>query len=56
MAKIIENTKGRRQVKLNFADIQSIIQEYQAQYNRIKNVTELCKYFEYFGIFLVEDV
>ena len=56
MAKIIENTKGRRQIKLNFADIQAVVQEYQTQFERIKNITEICKYFEYYGIFLAEDV
>ena len=56
MAKIIENIEGRRQIKLNFADIQSIVKEYQTQFERLKNVTKLCKYFEYFGIFLPEDI
>ena len=55
MAKIIENKKGRRQVKLNFADIQWIIEEYQTQFLRTKNVTKLKEYFEFFGIFLPED-
>ncbi len=56
MAKIIENAKGRRQIKLNFADIQSIIEEYQIQYSRIKNISELNDYFEYFGLFLPEEL
>lgn len=56
MAKIIENIEGRRQIKLNFADIQAVVQEYQTQFERTENVTELCKYFEYFGIYLVEDI
>ena len=56
MAKIIENKKGRRQIKLNFADIQWIIEEYQTQFMRTKNITKLKKYFEFFGIFLPEDV
>ena len=56
MAKIIENKKGRRQVKLNFADIQWIIEEYQTQFTRTKDISKLKKYFEFFGIFLPEDV
>lgn len=56
MAKIIENTKGRRQVKLNFADIQWIIEEYQTQFIRTKDISKLKKYFEFFGIYLPEDV
>ena len=56
MAKIIENTKGRRQVKLNFADIQWIIEEYQTQFIRTKDISKLKKYFEFFGIFLPEDI
>ena len=56
MAKIIENKKGRRQVKLNFADIQWIIEEYQTQFSRTKDISKLKKYFEFFGIFLPEDV
>lgn len=56
MAKIIENVKGRRQIKLNFADIQAVIKEYQIHYARFKNVTDLCNFFEFFGIFLPEDV
>ena len=56
MVKIIENKKGRRQVKLNFADIQWIIEEYQTQFLRTKDISKLKKYFEFFGIFLPEDV
>ena len=41
MAKIIENKKGRRQVKLNFADIQWIIEEYQTQFLRTKDISKL---------------
>jgi len=56
MAKIIENKKGRRQIKLNFADIQSVIAEYQSKYKQMPNISKLKNFFEYYGIYLPEDI
>lgn len=56
MAQIIENSKGRRSIRLNAEDIISIVREYQ---NIIKNDTNYCeirKKLLKIDFFLPEDI
>lgn len=56
MAQIIENTKGRRSIRLNTEDVINIVREYQnitylcKDYNEIRDKLNLC------NLYLPEDV
>lgn len=56
MAKIIENNKGRRMVKLNPNDIINVVREYQNISVGVNDYNELRGRLNNFEIYLPEDL
>ena len=56
MAKIIENKKGRRLIRLSADDVISVVREYQTSTVGKKNYHELRKGLERKEVYLPEDI
>ena len=56
MAKIIENTSGRRQIRLNTNDIINIVREYQNLTNECYTYEEIRTQLNKTDLYLPEDI
>ena len=56
MAKILENSNGRRTIKLNTEDIITIVREYQNYTHLCNNYNEIRNKLSKIDIYLPEDI